>query len=203
MGVGKRWVLGISGASGAVYGLRLLKELCTMGYGVDLIVSEAGKTVISQELGITFPPEIAVTRRMLGDTLKMDTASVEVYGNGDFETPPASGSYRSAGMVVAPCSMGTLAALAHGLANNLIRRAGDVMLKEKRPLILVPRETPLSAIHLQNMLNLARVGAVIVPPMPAFYQGPQSMDDLVGFVVGRILDVMGIEHALYRRWKGK
>lgn len=203
MGVGKRWVLGISGASGAVYGVRLLKELCTMGYGVDLIVSEAGKTVISQELGITFPPEIAVTRRMLGDTLKMDTASVEVYGNGDYETPPASGSYRSAGMVVAPCSMGTLAALAHGLANNLIRRAGDVMLKEKRPLILVPRETPLSAIHLQNMLNLARVGAVIVPPMPAFYQGPQSMDDLVGFVVGRILDVMGIEHTLYRRWKGE
>lgn len=202
MGLQKRWVLGISGASGAVYGVRLLQELSTMGYGVDLILSEAAKTVIRQELGVTFPSDAAGTKGLLGGVLQIDTASVEVYENGDFETRPASGSYRSAGMVVAPCSMGTLAALAQGLANNLIRRAGDVMLKEKRPLILVPRETPLSAIHLQNLLTLAKAGAVILPPMPAFYQRPQSMDDLVGFVVGRVLDVMGIEHSLYRRWKG-
>ncbi|MDX1764626.1 MAG: flavin prenyltransferase UbiX [bacterium] len=197
----RRWVLGISGASGAVYGVRLLQELCAMGYGVDLILSEAAKTVIREEMGIAVPSETEAVRRMLADALKVDTASLEVYGNGDFETPPASGSYRSAGMVVAPCSMGTLAALAQGLANNLIRRAGDVMLKEKRPLILVPRESPLSAIHLENMLTLSRVGAVIVPPMPAFYQGPQTVDDLIGFVVGRVLDVMGIEHRLFRRWK--
>lgn len=202
MALQKRWVLGISGASGAVYGVRLLQELSTMGYGVDLILSEAAKTVIRQELGVTFPSDAAGTKGLLGGVLQIDTASVEVYENGDFETRPASGSYRSAGMVVAPCSMGTLAALAQGLANNLIRRAGDVMLKEKRPLILVPRETPLSAIHLQNLLTLAKAGAVILPPMPAFYQRPQSMDDLVGFVVGRVLDVMGIEHSLYRRWKG-
>jgi len=203
MNLQKRWVLGISGASGAVYGVRLLRELSAMGFGVDLILSDASKTVMRQEMGITLPSDPAEIREFLGGALKIDTGSVEVYGNGDFETPPASGSYRSAGMVVAPCSMGTLGALAQGLANNLIRRAGDVMLKEKRPLILVPRETPLSAIHLENMLTLARAGAVIVPPMPAFYQGPQSMDDLVGFVVGRILDVMGIEHSLYRRWTGE
>jgi 4-hydroxy-3-polyprenylbenzoate decarboxylase len=196
-----RWIVGISGASGAAYGIRLLQVMSEKGYGVDLILSPAGRTVIRQELGIGVPDEKDDAKAVLADKFDIDVSSLAIYSNSDFETPPASGSYRCAGMIIVPCSMGTLAALAQGFANNLMRRAGDVMLKEKRSLVLVPRETPLSAIHLENMLKLARVGAVILPPMPGFYQGPQSIDQMVDFIVGRILDVIGIEHRLYQRWK--
>ncbi len=196
----KRWVLGVTGASGAVYGMRLLKVLTAHGLGVDLILSEAGRLVLREEMKIALPEETGAARETLGNKFNFDTSSVCVYRNNDFEAPAASGSYCCEGMVIAPCSMGTLAAVAHGLASNLIRRSADVMLKQRRTLILLARETPFSAIHLENMLALSRVGAVILPPIPAFYQQPKTIADLVDFVTGRVLDVMGVDHDLYRRW---
>ncbi len=192
-----RWILGMTGASGAVYGTRLLEELNRAGCHIDLILSEAAKIVLREEEGIV--PSLNVEDLM--HNLKIDEPSVSIYSNKDFEVPPASGSSQPRGMVIAPCSMATLAALAYGLADNLIRRSGDVMIKQKRPLILLPRETPLSPIHLENMLKLSRLGVTILPPMPAFYHGPETISDLVDFVVGRVLDMIGIEHSLYRRWK--
>jgi 4-hydroxy-3-polyprenylbenzoate decarboxylase len=197
----KRWVLGISGASGAVYGVRLLEVLSRMGSGVDLILSDAGRIVIREEMGVDLPEAGATSSEILGKELNIDHSDIRFYKNNDFETPVASGSFPARGMVIAPCSMGTLAAIAHGLADNLIRRAADVMIKQRRPLILLARETPLSTIHLENMLKLSRLGVVILPPIPAFYPKPESIDEMVDFVVGRVLDVMEIDHTLYRRWK--
>lgn len=199
----KRWILGITGATGSVYGIRLLEVLNRNGAGVDLILSEAAKIVMREEMGIDLPPEAAASRDTLGKAFEMDTETLAVFGNRDFETPPASGSHPAEGMIIAPCTMGTLAAVACGLADNLIRRAADVMIKQRRPLILLPRETPLSTLHLENMLKLSRLGVVILPPMPAFYHKPESIDDLVDYVVGRVLDVIGMDHSLYRRWKAE
>ncbi len=196
----KRWVLAVTGASGAVYGMRLLEVLTSNGFGVDLILSEAGRLVLREEMGIALPDGPDAARQTLTKRFKLKDSSICIYKNNDFEASAASGSYRCEGMVIAPCSMGTLAAVAHGLANNLIRRAADVMLKQRRTLILLARETPFSAIHLENMLSLARLGAVILPPIPAFYQQPRTVADLVDFVTGRVLDVMGMDHDLYRRW---
>jgi len=187
----------MTGASGAVYGTRLLEELNRAGCHVDLILSDAAQIVLREEVGI--PPTL--NTEDLKNHLKIDPSSVSIYNNKDFEVAAASGSSQHRGMVIAPCSMATLAALAYGLADNLIRRSGDVMIKQKRPLILLPRETPLSSIHLENMLKLSRLGVTILPPMPAFYHGPETISDLVDFIVGRVLDMMGIEHSLYRRWK--
>lgn len=198
----KKWILGISGASGAVYGLRLLEVLSQKGYGVDLVLSEAAKTVIREEMGIDLSEGKRDPLNTLKKKFKINASAVRVFRNSDFETPAASGSNPAEGMIIAPCSMGTLAAIACGLADNLIRRAADVMIKQKKPLIILARETPLSAIHLENMLKLSRLGAVILPPMPAFYHGPKTMEDLIDFVVGRVLDMIGIEHELYQRWRG-
>ncbi|MEK6776403.1 MAG: flavin prenyltransferase UbiX [bacterium] len=198
----KRWILGISGASGAIYGLRLLEVLSQKGYGVDLILSDAGKLVIREEMGLDLSGGKGDPRKVLKKKLGINPASIRVFSNNDFETPVASGSNSVEGMIIAPCSMGTLAAIACGLADNLIRRAADVMIKQRRPLILVARETPLSAIHLENMLKLSHLGVVILPPMPAFYHRPKTIEDLVDFVVGRVLDVIGIEHELYQKWQG-
>ncbi len=195
-----RWVLGITGASGAVYGVRLLELLVQFGVEVDLVCSEAGRIVVREETGIDLSGE-SPSGNNLDQELRLKGSAVQYYRNSDLINPLSSGSSRRAGMVIAPCSMGTLAALSQGLADNLIRRSADVMIKQKRPLILLPRETPLSAIHLENMLRLARLGVVILPPMPAFYHKPESLEDLVDFVVGRVLDVMGIDHHLYRRWQ--
>ncbi len=196
----KRWVLGITGASGAVYGIRLLEVLSARGFGVDVILSEAGRQVLREEMKIALPEDLDAARETLSKNFNLDASTFCIYRNNDFEASAASGSYRCEGMVIAPCSMGTLAAVAHGLASNLIRRAADVMLKQRRTLILLARETPFSAIHLENMLSLSRLGAVILPPIPAFYQQPKTVADLVDFVTGRVLDVMGVDHTLYRRW---
>lgn len=192
----ERWIIAISGASGAIYGVRLCEVLLSRGYPLHLIISDAGWRVLHEELGWN-----ATNRR---ETLEQQFSRYA----GQFEYVPvkdigasiASGSYRTRGMVIVPCSMGTLAGVAAGISDNLIKRAADVMLKEGRRLILVPRETPLHAIHLENMLKLAKMGATIVPAMPAFYYGPSTMDELVDFLVGKILDNMGIEHQLFRRW---
>ncbi len=196
----KRWVLGVTGASGAVYGMRLLEVLLARGFGVDLILSAAGRLVLREEMGISLPEGADAVREALINKFNLNGSTLCIYDNNDFGASAASGSYRCEGMVIAPCSMGTLAAVAHGLANNLIRRAADVMLKQRRTLILLARETPLSSIHLENMLTLSRVGAVILPPIPAFYQQPKTVADLVDFVTGRVLDVMEVDHSLYRRW---
>ena len=198
----KRWVLGIAGATGSAYGLRLLQVLNQKGYDVDVILSDAGRIVAREETGINFPADANSSLGLLKEELKINAETVRVFNNHDFETPPASGSNPVEGMIIAPCSMGTLAAIAHGLADNLIRRSADVMIKQRRPLILLPRETPLSTIHLENMLSLSKLGVVILPPMPAFYHKPKRIEDIIDFVVGRVLDVIGIDHDLYPRWKG-
>lgn len=193
-----RWVVGITGASGAVYGVTLCRELIRQGFEVHLVVSDAGWRVLKEELGWN----AARREEALHAGLDFpDAAGKWVYHPfGDIGAGIASGSFRCEGMVVIPCSMGTLSAIAHGSSDNLLTRAADVTLKEGRPLLLVPRETPLSAVHLENMLKLARIGVRIIPAMPAFYYGPQTLDDAVRFIAGKVLDSMGVEHQLYRRW---
>ena len=190
-------VLAMTGASGAPYAVRLLRVLCQSGRTVHLTMSASAAQVIREELGIEvslsrFDPEVFGE---LGGTLIY-------HHHADFSARIASGSFRTAGMVVAPCSMSTLGAIAHGITTNLITRAADVHLKERRSLILVPRETPLSLIHLENMLAVTRAGAVVLPAMPGWYHRPQSLDDLVDFVVARICDQLGVEVELSRRWGG-
>jgi flavin prenyltransferase len=192
--------IGITGASGALYATRTLAALLERGVHVELIVSDYGRRLLRDELG-----EAATVDRLipyLTDRYGAGVAagSLVVHNNRDQGATLASGSHGCRGMAIVPCSMKTLAAVAHGLSRNLIERAADVMLKERRPLLLVPRETPLSAIHLENMLKLARAGAVILPPSPGFYGHPQSIADLVDFVVARILDQLGVSHTLGPRW---
>jgi 4-hydroxy-3-polyprenylbenzoate decarboxylase len=184
---------GITGASGAPYAVRLLRALNDSGTPVRLIVSGYGLRLLAEETQID---GIDALRAATGDWSRL-----ELYDSLDRGATPASGSAPSAGMVVCPCSMGTLASIAAGTSRNLVERAADVALKERRPLILVPRETPLSLIHLENMTRLTRAGATIMPAAPGFYHRPQSIDDMVDFVVARILDHLGVEHRLGKRWK--
>jgi len=190
----------ITGASGSVYGLRLVEQLLVGGHGVTLIATEAGSQVMAHETGFNLPTENAAeaVRRYL--EVGSD-ALLRVVAPNDLFDPIASGSRRVDAMVVAPCSMGFVGSIAAGLGADLPERAADVMLKERRPLVVVPRETPLSLIHLRNLTVIAEAGAIVVPAMPAFYQKPESLDDQVNFVVGKVLDVLGIEHSLYRRWR--
>ena len=176
--------LALTGASGMAYGLRLLECLLAADVQVYLLVSQAAHIVAKQELGVTLPARAGDLQKQLSG------------GN----APVASGSNPADAMVVCPCSMGTLAAIAHGLSDNLIERAADVMLKEQKRLILVPRETPFSALHLENMLTLARMHAVILPANPGFYHRPQSVEAVVDFIVARVLDQLGIRHQLMARW---
>lgn len=195
------WVVGITGASGVCYGVRLTRFLLSAGRPVILIVSEAARLVIREELGISlrgFSSKEDFVDLIGGDGLDL----LEIYSPRDFSAPVASGSYPTEGMVVIPCSAGTLGAIASGVSQHLIHRAADCTLKEGRPLILVPRETPLHAIHLENMLKLARLGVRIVPPIPGFYSGAQDLDGMVDFVIGKVLDQMNVPHALYARWTG-
>jgi 4-hydroxy-3-polyprenylbenzoate decarboxylase len=189
-----------TGASGMPYGLRLLECLLTAGVRVQLLYSQAAQIVARQELGLDLPSRPAEARDLLLAHLAADPDRLAVYGREEWFAPMASGSNPPDAMVICPCTMGTLGAVAQGLADKLIERAADVMLKEGRPLILVPRETPLSAIHLENMLRLARAGAILLPPNPGFYHHPQSVGDLVDFVVARILDRLGVPHTLVRPW---
>jgi flavin prenyltransferase len=192
--------LAFTGASGMPYGLRLLECLLAAGRRVYLIYSPAAQIVARQECDLTLPAQPREAARMFGERYGARAGQLAVFAREDWLAPVASGSNPADAMAVCPCSMGTLGAIAHGLADNLIERAADVMLKERRPLVLVPRETPLSAIHLDNMLKLARAGAVILPPAPGFYTRPQSVADVVDFVVARVLDQLGVPHELVPRW---
>jgi 4-hydroxy-3-polyprenylbenzoate decarboxylase len=192
--------LALTGASGMPYGIRLLECLLEAGCRVQLLYSQVAQVVAKQEMGLELPARARDARDYFRECYAALPGRLEVYGREEWFAPVASGSNPPDAMVVCPCSMGTLAAIAQGLANHLIERAADVVLKEGRPLILVPRETPFSVIHLENMLRLARAGAVILPPSPGFYQHPKSVADLVDFVVARILDRLAVPHGLGTRW---
>ena len=193
--------LALTGASGMPYGLRLLECLLAAGCCVQLLYSPAAQVVARQEMDLELSSRPTETRAaLLARHAAVDPEKLAVFGREEWFAPIASGSNPPEAMVVCPCSMGTLAAIAQGLSDNLIERAADVVLKEGRKLILVPRETPLSAIHLENMLRLARAGAVILPPSPGFYHHPETVADVVDFVVARVLDQLAVPHALLRRW---
>ena len=194
----KRITLALTGASGMAYGIRLLECLLGAGCRVDLLISQAARIVARQEMDLTLPGDNAATAEHFQN--RFPGGSLNVYGEKEWFAPAASGSNPADAMVVCPCTMGSLAAIAHGLADNLIERAADVMLKEKRPLILVPRETPFSLIHLRNMTALAEAGATILPANPGFYHRPTDVAGVVDFVVARVLDQLGVEHQLVKRW---
>lgn len=196
--INKKIVLAVCGASGVIYGLRLLKVLLEKDVDVFLVVSNAGKEVLSHEAGFSNASIEAFLAQ--AEIKATPSSSLSIYDNDDFYAPFASGSFQYDAMVVAPCTMGTMASIASGIANNLILRASDVCLKEKRPLILLPRETPFSKIHIENMLRLTEAGATIMPPSPSFYSKPKSIDDLVDTVVARVLDHLKIENDLIKRW---
>ena len=191
-------IFGITGASGAAYGVRLLQQLAVASQPVSLIVSSHGLRLLETETAIT---SIEDLRSHIG--AEAWDASVTTFNNDDRGAPPASGSAPSRGMVICPCSMGTLSAISVGASRSLIERAADVALKERRKLVLVPRETPLSAIHLQNMLRLARAGAVVLPAAPGFYNRPREISELVDFIVARVLDQLGVPNQLGKPWSGK
>jgi len=193
-------MLAFTGASGMPYGLRLLECLLASEARVWLAYSPAAQIVAKQECDLVLPTQPREATRALAARFRARDDRLTVFGCDDWNAPAASGSNPADAMAVCPCTMGTLGAIAGGLADTLIERAADVMLKERRPLVLVPRETPLSAVHLENMLKLARAGAAIVPPVPGFYDHPKSIDDLVDFVVARVLDQLGVPHRLGPRW---
>jgi 4-hydroxy-3-polyprenylbenzoate decarboxylase len=192
--------LAFTGASGMPFGLRLLDCLVQARCHVYLLYSPAAQIVAKQECGLTIPAQPREAARLFGERFDAADGQIEAFAREDWNAPVASGSSAADAMAICPCTVGTLGAIAAGLADNLIHRAADVMLKERRKLVLVPRETPLSTIHLENMLRLAQAGAVILPPAPGFYNDPQSIGDLVDFVVARVLDQLGVEHALQPRW---
>jgi 4-hydroxy-3-polyprenylbenzoate decarboxylase len=192
--------LALTGASGLAYGLRLLECLLAAGTQVGLVYSQAAQIVAKQELDLVLPTRPQDAERHFRERFAGAPGTLRVYGREDWYAPMASGSNPAEAMVVCPCTMGTLAAIANGLADDLIQRAADVALKERRTLVLVPRETPFSALHLENMLRLARAGAVILPANPGFYHHPRSAEDLVDFVVARVLDHLGVAHELMARW---
>jgi 4-hydroxy-3-polyprenylbenzoate decarboxylase len=193
--------LAVTGASGALYAVRTLAALMEQGCHVDLVISDYGRRLLRDELG-----EAAVPDRLREFVLArygpgIERGSYELHSHRDQGAKLASGSQRCEAMVVVPCSMKTLAAVAHGLSRNLVERAADVMLKERRHLVLVPRETPLSLMQLKNLVACAEAGATILPAMPGFYQLPRTIDDLADFMAGKILSVLGFDHEMYPRWK--
>ena len=219
-----RIVLALTGASGAIYGVRLLEVLLAAGSNVHLLISPAAKRVFHEELGLTLdldhfdldqvlPADMSTDSRVAklrpppsphGSSIfsdsGIDRGSVTYHHFQDWGASVASGSFRTDGMVICPCSMGTLSSLANGLSSNLVHRAADVHLKERRKLIVVPRETPLGTIQLENMRRLSEAGAVVLPAMPGFYHGPVTIHDLIDFIVGRICDQLGLEVDLMKRW---
>lgn len=190
-------IVAITGASGAPYAVRLVRALAELSQPTWLIVSGHGYRLLATETGIADQAALRVAVGASGWD-----AHVRVFEDGDRGALPASGSVRTRGMVVCPCSMGTVAAIAAGTSRSLVERAADVVLKERRKLVLVPRETPLSQIHLQNLLRVTQAGAVVLPAAPGFYHQPQSISDLVDFVVARVLDQLDLDHAVGRRWQG-
>ena len=180
-------IVAITGASGVIYGKRLLEVLQNRGGEVHLIISKNAEKVIEHELELT--------------RKELEKLASQVYRVNDLSASIVSGSFKTDGMIIIPCSMKTLAGISHGYSDNLILRAADVTLKEKRKLILVPRETPLSIIHLRNMLDLAKNGAIIIPAMPAYYHKPESIGSLVDYIIGKVLDLLEIKHTLFKRWR--
>ena len=189
------YVVGITGASGSIYGIRLIQQLALKKHTVNVVVTSAGKMVMKEELGVSG----------LGKMDKLGLSKVKnnikIWENNNFEAPFMSGSSAPEAVIIIPCSVGKLAAIANGISGNLVERTADVALKEKRQLILVVRETPLSLIHLENMVKVTRAGAQILPAMPAFYHHPKTIDDMVNFVVGKVLNLLRIEHNLFKSWR--
>ena len=185
----RRIVVGITGATGAIFGVRLLQALRAAEVETHLVLSKWGLQTVEHETGISAPELNALAR--------------VVHGSGNMAATISSGSFKTEGMVIAPCTMKTLGAIAQGYGDNLVQRAADVVLKERRKLVLVARETPLSEIHLENMLKLSRMGVTILPPMPAFYNKPQTIDDIVDHIVARVLDQVGIDAEFTKRWDGE
>lgn len=194
----KKFIVAITGASGSIYGLRLISELMKNPVELFVIMSEAGRRVAAHETGFSSGSVAGYLEKT--NISNHEQASLIEIDPRDFFAPVASGSFQHHGMVIAPCSMSTLASVACGITDNLIHRAADVCLKEKRPLILLPRETPVSLIHLKNMTRAAEAGATIMPPSPGFYSRPKTIDDLVNSVVARVLDHLGLNHDLSPRW---
>lgn len=192
--------LALTGASGMPYGMRLLECLLQSQVRVYLVYSQAAQIVARQEMDLMLPARAKEAEAYFSEKYSVAAGQLRVFGREEWFAPVASGSNPADAMVVCPCTMGTLAAIAAGLSDNLIERAADVMLKERRPLVLVPRETPLSAIHLENMLRLSRAGAIILPANPGFYHRPDNVGAVVDFVVARILDQLGVDHRLMARW---
>lgn len=199
-----RFFVGITGASGHVYARGLVTELVRAGHQVDLSITPAGCRVLRHELGVEAGERGERLASSLPGWLGPETAaSVRVFPSDDIGAPPASGTALTGAAVIVPCSMGTLARIAAGFSSNLVERAADVALKEGRTLMVMPRETPLSLLHLENLLRLARMGAVVLPCAPGFYHRPQTLDDLVAHLVGKALDRLGVEHAVSERWAGE
>jgi 4-hydroxy-3-polyprenylbenzoate decarboxylase len=197
-------VVALTGASGTVYGLRLLEVLLLAGRTVHLTLSPAAAEVLAREADRTVNLEHFEARDLLGEMPALaGPGQLRYHHHRDFGAGIASGSFLTGGMAVCPCSMGTVAAIAHGLSENLIHRAADVHLKERRKLVLVPRETPLHLVQLRNLVACAEAGAVVLPAMPAFYTRPRTLADAVDFIVGRVCDQLGVEHRLLPRWGGE
>ncbi len=192
--------LAFTGASGMQYGVRLLECLLEAGCRVQLLYSQVAQIVAKEEMALELPSRASDAQVFFRERYAALPGELDVFGRDEWFSPVASGSNPPDAMVVCPCTMGTLASIAQGLANNLIERAADVALKEGRKLVLVPRETPFSAIHLENMLRLVRAGAVILPPVPGFYHHPRRIEDLIDFIVARILDQLRVHHSLMSRW---
>jgi 4-hydroxy-3-polyprenylbenzoate decarboxylase len=198
----KTVTLALTGASGMPYGIRLLECLLAAGVRVYLTYSQAAQVVAKQEMDLALPARTSETEALFTARFNAQPGQLRVFGREEWFAPVASGSNAADAMVVCPCTIGTLAAIAAGMSDNLIERAADVMLKEGRKLVLVPRETPFSAIHLEAMLKLARAGAVILPANPGFYHRPQSVAAVIDFIVARVLDQLGVAHTLIERWGG-
>jgi 4-hydroxy-3-polyprenylbenzoate decarboxylase len=198
------YVVGVTGASGAPYARRLLQALLESGHEVKLVVTESGERVLAIELGLRLEGPLDDRAEQWRSFLGRPSGdpALELFHLRDMAASISSGSFPTSGMVVIPCSMGTLARIAAGVSSTLVERAADVTMKERRPLVLVPRESPLSEVHLENMLRLRRAGVDILPAAPGYYHRPRSIDDLVDFVVARVLDRLGVENQLFRRWTG-
>jgi len=191
------YVIGITGASGSIYGVRLIHELVSRKHHVDVVITNAGKKVMEEELGISGSKEI---KNLL---LSPKNVQIRIYENDDFTAPFMSGSNAYEAVIIIPCSVGKLSAIANGISGNLLERTADVALKEKRPLLLVVRETPLSLIHLENMVKVVKAGAQVLPAMPAFYHHPKTIDDMVNFIVGKVLNLLRIDHNLLKGWRSE
>jgi len=196
------YTIAITGASGSIYGVRLLQYLLKNKHKVFLIITKEGSLILKEEVGYDWSGSGKGVEKKIKRDLKMDKGSLFLLSEDNLCAPISSGSAQVDAMVIIPCSMKTLSGIAHGYANNLVERSADVMIKEGRPLLLVPRETPLNSIHLKNMLILSEMGIKIIPPMPAFYSHPKNIEDIVDFIVGKVLDSLQIENNLYKRWKG-